>query len=192
MWLTNTYLEGPRSDYPIYGYLLFNPYTDWQAPQTRSLINQITQFGRATKKSLAFYAPVGAVDTGSIGDELNHRFSPMVKKIGWVDFGFLFTDRRLEDLDDDGANARWAFFKFSKELSLLGHNIQVDKFLAQCVLLIKGSSDPVQAIFLGVLKETRPDILSGVSVSLSGPSLSMGALRRLRASRDFVVTNIWD
>ena len=39
MWLTQTYLAEPATDFPAYAYFLFNPYSDWDGEVIRSIRN---------------------------------------------------------------------------------------------------------------------------------------------------------
>lgn len=199
MWLTQTYLEGPRNDFPIYGYAFFNPYTDWDSAEIQSLKRILGIFGRETESRVAFYAPNSALDHARIGEELDHKFGPLVHdKLakGGIYAGLYFSNKRLEDTKANGSNARFAFFKVEKDLKLRGTKFDLEQFLPMAASASMDSKDPVQTVVLETMKSVNPSrakkIIKGISFGAGGPSISLDTISQILSGSPYLTTNIWD
>jgi hypothetical protein len=195
MWLTQSYLSGPREDFPLYLYLVFSRYVAWNSDPMGRLRELMSIYGRQTQEKVATLLPNDKVDQDNIADEfaehhrvLGHKISPSVR-FG----GLLFLNRRLEDTLPDGSDSRWALVPFSEGLTLGSSSIKLSDFLQ--AIESPGEDDPVQHVLRVALKQAKQpsDVLEAVSLSAAVvPSINLGKLRTALADKLHAVTNIYD
>jgi hypothetical protein len=204
MWLTQTYLAEPGTDFPAYAYLLFNPYSDWHGEVIRSIRNGLRILGRQTPGKLAISMPDDKVDQHQIGEQLTTHFAPLVNGLDrgqGIRCGVFIVNIPLNRLEPDGSNARWVYYGFDEFIEAGGLKPGFERLmtaLAQCANL---SEEDTISRFVWTFEGTRTKInrakladAISLSMSLSGfPSIgvSIGKLVGLFKNDNSVITNIY-
>ena len=198
MWVTQTYLHGPRTKFPLYLYALFNPYTNWHGEEVRRVNAVLARFGRQTAERAAAFMPGAEVDADRIGEQLDRKFSQLVHgqlSRKNIYLGLWVLDMPLEDVNDDGRNARWAFFRFDSSLQLLGEKVDLERFMAEAEHVALESDDPVQELVLRLRKFTPQlsKLLDDVSINAVGlPAVKPVAFFRALKAKPYFETNIYE
>ena len=156
-----------------------------------------------TEDNLAIYMPDEDIDRVEIGKELDFRFRPLVGKIANknIKAGLLLSNMPLEEMKDDGSNARWVYYPFDQFINgdrLEGDFDDLIRILAECAITTEGDAiSRFVCAFEGVVTKSRRSRLResvSASISLSGPSIGikLGQFVSIFSSKNSVRTNIYD
>lgn len=193
MWKAQSYLFHPNIRFPVYVYVFAGRYTHWDDASYRRLLHILTVLGSETGNEVCVIAPIDQQRSQEVREYLNECFLPLAKRLGLggESFGLLVCDTPVPDLEQDGRNGRWVWFRFDPDLNLQGGQTGIG---AVADAIRDGSiagGDRIQTIFRSVSKADLSlwELVKDIDWSLSGPSTN---LRTLLRGAHSVETNLYD
>jgi hypothetical protein len=200
MWFTQTYLAEPGTGFPAYAYFLFNRYDDWEGEAIRAIRDGLRTLGRDTTEKLSILMPDEKLDKNQIGKDLEFRFWPLMDELRKgamsIKCGLFISSIPFSQMEPNGSNARWIYYGFDEFIETGGMKPSFGGLLEKLAKAANSDDgDPISRfvyVFEGARTSiNRAKLVETLSLSFSGPSVSIGKLIGLFRNDNSVITNVY-